>query len=393
MEIDKLKIKRIGKPASSGYGFIQSVYTSRKNKHLPVLAASLAVVILAAAVTIFIVVNPLAQAGKSVHTNPGPTNTGNPVDVTPAASSIYPTKNSSFTVVPSPFPTLIPTLTPDPTLKRGDVDERVQLLQQRLMNLGYLDIDETTLKFGPATELAVNWFQRQHKLTQTGIADGATLALIYSDQAKRYTLLEGTKGSDVDSLQRRLIALGYMNKATGYYGTETIAAVKAFQKQNRLVVDGKTGEKTLSLVYSPKAKLSPQMIAAARRAANITRMIEVAVDQLGKSYVAGNEGPNSFDCSGLVYYCLRQAGSNIGRYNAAGYSEVDDWAKISSMSNLQKGDLLFFWDKSRGMVGHVAIYIGGGMMIDASSSNGMVVKRSCTSSWCEREFVWARRPW
>jgi cell wall-associated NlpC family hydrolase len=310
--------------------------------------------------------------------------------VTPTpAPSPAPTPDPS----PSPMPTPIPTPTPDPTLRRGDENASVQQLQLRLMDLGYLDIDQTTQKFGPATELAVKWFQRQRGLTQTGIADGDLLSIIYSSQARPYTLLEGTSGSDVDSLQRRLIALGYMDRATGYYGTETIAAVKAFQKQNGLVVDGKTGEKTLNLVYSPKAKLSPQMVAEKRRAANIATMIQVAASQLGKPYEAGQEGPDSFDCSGFVYYCLRQAGSNIGRYNAAGYSEVSDWDKITSMSNLQKGDLLFFWDNSRGKVGHVAIYVGDGMMIDASSSHGEVVKRSSTASWCSNLFVWARRPW
>jgi cell wall-associated NlpC family hydrolase len=39
----------------------------------------------------------------------------------------------------------------------------------------------------------------------------------------------------------------------------------------------------------------------------------------------------------------------------------------------------------------VAIYIGGGTMIDASSSNGKIVKRSCTGSWSRRNFICGRR--
>ena len=109
--------------------------------------------------------------------------------------------------------------------------------------------------------------------------------------------------------------------------------------------------------------------------------------------ILGNEGPNSFDCSGLVYYCLRQAGSSRGRYNAQGYSDVTDWEKIESMGDLEKGDLLFFWNSSKTRVGHVGIYIGSGRMIDASSSNGKVVKRSCTTSYWRGAFKFARRPW
>ncbi len=293
----------------------------------------------------------------------------------------------------TPVPTTAPDVTQDPTLKKGDENANVQLLQQRLMDLGYLDLDETTQKFGPATETALKWFQRQLGAEQTGIADADTQYALYSGDAKPYTLLEKTSGSDVDSLQRQLRALGYLNKVTGYYGTETVEAVKKFQQLNDLTVDGKTGEHTLDLIYSPKAKPDPSVAAQIRSKANIEEMIAVAEKQLGKPYVGGAEGPKSYDCSGLVHYCLNQAGSNRGRYNAAGYSQVDDWDKISSLGDLKRGDLMFFWSSKKHKIGHVSIYIGDGMMIDASSQNGKVVKRSAFSPWCKREFKWGRRPW
>lgn len=293
--------------------------------------------------------------------------------------------------IPTPLPT--PTPTPDPTLQKGDENERVQQLQNRLMDYGYMDLDESTQLYGPATKYAVKLFQRQHDVQQDGIAGPQTLDLIYSDEAKHYTLLEGTKGRDVDSLQRQLIDLGYLAKSTGYYGTETVASVKAFQERNGLDTDGKTGPLTLDLLYSPNAKESASKVMTERRRANVSTMLDVAAKQLGDPYILGNEGPKSFDCSGLVYYCLRQAGSSRGRYNAAGYSQVSDWDKITSMNDLEKGDLLFFWSSSKSKVGHVGIYIGSGMMIDASSSNGKVVKRSCTTSYWKRMFVCARRPW
>ena len=157
---------------------------------------------------------------------------------------------------PNPTPTPAPTPTPDPTLQKGMESEKVQKLQERLMRLGYLDIDESTQYFGPATEDAVRRFQRQHDLDQDGIAGPKTLELIYSDEAKKYTLLEGMEGTDIDSFQRVLKELGYLSKVTGYYGTETIDAVKAFQERNGLSIDGKAGEKTFNLIYSPNAKPS-----------------------------------------------------------------------------------------------------------------------------------------
>jgi peptidoglycan hydrolase-like protein with peptidoglycan-binding domain len=294
------------------------------------------------------------------------------------------------TSTPTPSPT--PTPTPDPTLRKGDENERVQDLQVRLMELNYMDLDESTQFYGSVTKYAVELFQRQHDLKQDGVAGPQTLNLLYSDEAKKYTLLKGTVGSDVDSLQRQLIDLGYLDKATGYYGSETEAAVEEFQTRNNLSVDGKTGEQTLSLLYSPNAVESSTKVMAELRKANILDFLETAENQLGDPYILGNVGPNSFDCSGLVYYCLKQAGSSRARYNAAGYSQVDTWEKITSMDNLEKGDLLFFSTNGKA-VGHVGIYIGNGTMIDASSSNGKVVKRSCVTNFWKKNFVVARRPW
>lgn len=318
-----------------------------------------------------------------------------PAPVKQASNIDLPAETLSPTPVPTPAPTVVPTTTPtpDPTLKKGDENERVQELQQRLMDLGYFDQDETTQLFGPYTEGAVKLFQRQEGIEQTGVADAQTLTWVYSDEAKKYTLLEGTRGEDVTDLQRKLKELGYIKKETGYYGSETVEAIKAFQKSNKLSADGKAGENTLDVIYSPDAKPSPEVEQQVRRKANIKEMLQAAEEQLGDPYVSGKEGPNSFDCSGLVCYCLKQAGSNRGRYNAQGYANVSDWKKIESMGDMQKGDLIFFWSDTKHKIGHVGIYIGGGKMIDASSSNGKVVKRSCTSAWCKKYFRYARRPW
>lgn len=294
----------------------------------------------------------------------------------------------------TPVPTTEPTVTPDITLKEGDENENVQELQERLMELGYLDIDETTQKFGPATKQAVQLLQRQVGIEQTGIADGETQAWLYADDAKHYTLLEGFDGADVKKFQNRLHDLGYLKSVTGYYGSDTVKAVKALQERNKLTQDGKLGENTMDLIYSPNVKPDPSVAATLKSKANVDEMINAANSRIGKPYVSGAEGPDSFDCSGFVYYCLKAAGSNRGRYNAAGYAQVDGWgARITSISSLKRGDLMFFWDSSKGKIGHVSIYIGNGMMIDASFSNGKVVKRSATSSWCKRQFKWGLRPW
>lgn len=311
-----------------------------------------------------------------------------------AQATPVPTVAPVSTPSPPPVPTTPPEATTDITLQFGDQNANVTTLQERLMDLGYLDIDEATDYFGPATQYAVQLFQRQHSLTQDGVAGYDTQVKLFADDAQDYMILTGTSGDDVTNLQQQLIDLGYLSsgKATGYYGEDTTAAVEAFQRANDLSVDGKTGPNTLDLIYSPNAIATPERRQAMHTAANIEEMIAAAEAQVGDPYVSGAEGPGSFDCSGLVYYCLRQAGSNRGRYNAAGYAAVSDWTKVT-WSELKRGDLMFFWSDSKGKIGHVAIYIGNGMVIDASSSNGRVVKRSCTSSWFRTNFRWGRRPW
>ncbi len=294
-------------------------------------------------------------------------------------------------ITPTPVPT--PTPTPDPTLKRGDENERVTDLQKKLMDLGYLTIDEPTLLFGPATEDAIQLFQRQISVQQDGIAGPETLSLIYADEAPMYLIKLGMEGSDVTELQQQLTDLGYMNNATGYYGDETTAAIKAFQERNGLGADGIAGPETMARLYSDDAVMSSTKAKEKRRKANINEMLATAKDKLGKRYVLGNRGPDSFDCSGFVYYCLKTAGSNRNRLTAAGYSKVSDWEKISNINDLKAGDLIFFYSDNYSKVGHVGIIISSSYMIDASSSNGKVVKRKYKTSYWKAHFVCGRRPW
>lgn len=305
-------------------------------------------------------------------------------------------------IVITASPTPEPTPTPDPTLKKGMENEEVRKLQERLMELGFLDIDEPTLYFGPQTEAALKLLQRQlnftegysgEKVDEDGIAGPKTLALIYSDIAPKYVIKEGMEGTDIRAMQEQLVDLGYLDKTTSYYGTETVEAIKVFQKRNNLSSDGLAGGETVDLLYSDDAKASESKIKEERTKANIEKMIKVAESKLGCRYILGNRGPNSFDCSGLVYYCLNQAGSNRRRLNAAGYSRISEWDKISSINSLKRGDLIFFYDKNFTKVGHVGIVISGTYMIDASSNKGKVVKRSYKTSYWRSHFVCGRRPW
>lgn len=107
---------------------------------------------------------------------------------------------------------------------------------------------------------------------------------------------------------------------------------------------------------------------------NYENLYSVLKQQLGKRYVWGATGPNSFDCSGLVYYCFNKSNTKkIPRLTAQGYYE--SCTKVSS-KNKQAGDLIF-WAKE-GRVYHVAVFIGNGMMIGAQNPQIGVVKTKVT---------------
>ncbi len=105
----------------------------------------------------------------------------------------------------------------------------------------------------------------------------------------------------------------------------------------------------------------------------IRTFLNIALAQLGKPYVWADEGPETFDCSGFIYYCLNTEGYTIGRQTANGYSRNTAWQYVDK-SALQPGDLMFYWsDKVPGTIGHVGIYLGNGYHIHASSTYGFIV--------------------
>jgi cell wall-associated NlpC family hydrolase len=99
--------------------------------------------------------------------------------------------------------------------------------------------------------------------------------------------------------------------------------------------------------------------------AGLGSLVAEARRLLGIPYVAGGSSPaTGFDCSGFVQYALRQIGIHAPRTTYEQYA----WTSRVSHSQLQPGDLVFSSWYGEAAHGHVAIYIGGGMMIEASHS-------------------------
>jgi N-acetylmuramoyl-L-alanine amidase len=151
-------------------------------------------------------------------------------------------------------------------LKNGVSSEAAQLLKTDLYTLGYLDISEPNERFGPQTEAAVKNFQRDHGLTVDGVAGPNTLSKLKEvlktppaeddssdsepESGSDTLLKDGVTSPAAKAMKEDLYTLGYLDIAdpNERFGPQTEAAVKEFQRDHGLYVDGVAGPKTLSKI-------------------------------------------------------------------------------------------------------------------------------------------------
>ncbi|MET8878856.1 C40 family peptidase, partial [Nocardia sp. NPDC004604] len=108
---------------------------------------------------------------------------------------------------------------------------------------------------------------------------------------------------------------------------------------------------------------------AAGTSAAAQKAIQVALAHLGNPYVWGAEGPNSFDCSGLMQYAAAQAGVSIPRVASAQYQQLQ---KVNP-ADIRPGDLIFPDSEfNNGNPGHVMMYIGNGQCVEAPHTGDVV---------------------
>ncbi|PEY34548.1 peptidase P60 [Bacillus cereus] len=118
--------------------------------------------------------------------------------------------------------------------------------------------------------------------------------------------------------------------------------------------------------------------------ANGSSIVSIAQSLNGSPYVYGGTTPSGFDCSGFVYYVLKQAGHSGGRQNVAGY-----WSSKQHTSNPQPGDLVYFRDTTGAGAGmtHMGIYLGNGQFISAETEKTGVRIQSVSSSYWSKHLA------
>jgi peptidoglycan hydrolase-like protein with peptidoglycan-binding domain len=134
-------------------------------------------------------------------------------------------------------------------LRQGSHGPEVRRLQRTLVMLKLLDYEQIDGAFGPKTEAAVRAFQESEGLTVDGVVGPATSAAL--PPAPDTPLLQrGAHGAAVKALQHGLRTYGGAGAATdpgaidGDFGANTEAAVRAYQGDRGVGVDGKVGDRT-----------------------------------------------------------------------------------------------------------------------------------------------------
>ncbi|MEU8527493.1 MULTISPECIES: C40 family peptidase [Streptomyces] len=183
--------------------------------------------------------------------------------------------------------------------------------------------------------------------------------VLQSIQEKQRTLAQQraeatTKLADLESVRKTL-----GEKKKSFQGK----LAEAQKLLNTLTADERAKmraeEQRASRAAGDRVDLGNEVPASQRGAA----ALNAAATQLGKPYVSGAEGPNSYDCSGLTQWSYRQAGVRLSRTT---YTQQNDGVKIGR-SQLKPGDLVFFNSLS-----HVGLYAGNNTILHAPKPGAVV---------------------
>lgn len=259
------------------------------------------------------------------------------------------------------------------TVKLGSKGSKARAAECLLRASGYKPTVNGSISSHDRGE--IKKFQGKRKIAKTGTVAKSTWTALVARGSKTY-LKYGKRGSSVVRLQRALTASGHKVPDTGWFGPQTRAAVKSYQRAVGLKATGTANSATWSALQNGKISGAKKKSTAKKTTAKKTakkssstkaqRAVKFAYAQLGDRYRYGGTGPNAWDCSGLTQGAWKAAGVKIPRTSQAQYSKL----KKVSKSKLKPGDIVAFYSGRS----HVGIYIGGGKVIHASRPGKPVEK-------------------
>ena len=172
-----------------------------------------------------------------------------------------------------------------------------------------------------------------------------------------------------------------VNNVEGYISTSLLSNSKQETSRSQSTSRRTSSTKTTTNKTSQTTTQTTNVPASS----NGSSIVATAKQYLGYKYTYGGSSPSTgFDCSGFTSYIFKQHGISLNRTAAGQYSN----GVSVSRANLQPGDLVMF---GKSGINHVAIYIGGGQIIHASTPSTGVRIDSLSTGYYNNNYVGARR--
>ena len=233
----------------------------------------------------------------------------------------------------------------------------------------------TTLNKGIAVAVLDNSIDGWYKISYNGNSGYVSADYMVIDKDNVFTTYGRTNGDGINVRS----AASTDGEILASVNSGTIVTVNGFED----------GWYKVTCKYGTEGYIRSDFLDLTSSNSSASGTAELAKQYLGTRYVYGGSSSSGFDCSGFTMHIYKQLGYSLP-HSATSQWQSGIGTRVSSIGELQSGDLVFFNDPSRNAgkaCSHAGIYVGGGQFIHASSSKNGVIYSSLTSGYYNTYFV------